>query len=80
MISNGGPVEVGYSTPTAKSITGSPIRQSATALYVGTPADYQKYEGLRLLQQTVEREESIAAMDENAALQEQSDFMVWRMW
>ncbi|MGH7877997.1 MAG: hypothetical protein ACREQD_00720 [Candidatus Binataceae bacterium] len=49
-------------------------------LYVGSPEDYQKYEALRLQQQTVEREESAAAMNEDAALQQQSDFMMWPMW
>jgi len=46
-------------------------------IYVGTEANYQKYEQLKLQQQMVQREEAAAQMNEDAAQQEDMNFMMW---
>lgn len=46
-------------------------------LYVGNQANYQKYEQLRLQQRAADQAQATAAMNEDAALQEQTDFMMW---
>ncbi|HLW71182.1 MAG TPA: hypothetical protein VKS22_11240 [Candidatus Binataceae bacterium] len=73
-------LKVRYSTRNGKIFYWFADPTVCRCLYVGSPEDYQKYEELRLQQQTVEREESAAEMNEDAALQERSDFMMWPMW
>ncbi len=46
-------------------------------VYIGNEADFQKYQQLKLQQQMVEREQAAAAMNENAAEQEQFNWMMW---
>jgi dienelactone hydrolase len=46
-------------------------------VYVGNETDFQKYEQLELQQQMVEREQTAAAMNENAAQEEQFNWMMW---
>ena len=46
-------------------------------VYVGNEAEFQKYQQLKLQQQMVEREQAAAEMNENAAEQEQFNFMMW---
>jgi hypothetical protein len=46
-------------------------------VYVGNEAAFQKYQQLRLEQQMVEQEQSAAAMNENAAEEEQFNWMMW---
>jgi hypothetical protein len=46
-------------------------------IYVGNEQSYQKYEQIRLQQQTAQREEAAAMMNEDAAQQEQMNFMMW---
>ncbi len=49
-------------------------------LYVGNEADYQRYQMLRIQQRTAEEEQQAAAMNQDAAMQEQMDFTMWPMW
>jgi hypothetical protein len=46
-------------------------------VYVGNEAEFQKYQQLKLQEQMVEREQVAAEMNENAAEQEQFNFMTW---
>jgi hypothetical protein len=46
-------------------------------VYIGNEADYQKYQQLKLQQQTVEREQAAAAMNEDAAEEEEFNPMMW---
>jgi hypothetical protein len=46
-------------------------------VFVGHEAEFQRYQQLKLQQQTVEREEEAAAMNENAAEAEQ---FTWTLW
>ena len=46
-------------------------------VYVGNEASFQQYQQLRLEQQMVEREQAAAAMNENAAEEEQFNWMMW---
>jgi hypothetical protein len=46
-------------------------------VYVGNEASFQQYQQLRLEQQMAEREQAAAAMNENAAEQEQFNWMMW---
>jgi hypothetical protein len=61
---------------TGNRITGSPTRTSVNCVYVSSEDDYQ-YQQLRLRQQLVNRQEAAAAMNENAAEQEQFNWMMW---
>ena len=45
-------------------------------VYIGSEADYQKYQQLKLQQQMVEREQATAAMNENA----EAEQLNWTMW
>jgi hypothetical protein len=46
-------------------------------VYIGNEADFQKYQQLKLEQQMVEREQAAAAMNEDAAQEEEFN---WAMW
>jgi hypothetical protein len=46
-------------------------------VYVGNEASFRQYQQLRLEQQMVEREQAAAAMNENAAEEEQFNWMMW---
>jgi hypothetical protein len=46
-------------------------------VYVGNEAEFQKYQQIKLQQLMVEREQAAAEMNENAAEQEQFNFMMW---
>jgi hypothetical protein len=46
-------------------------------IYVGNEQNYQTYEQIKLQQQTAQREEAAAMMNEDAAQQEQMNFMMW---
>jgi hypothetical protein len=46
-------------------------------VYVGNEASFQQYQQLRLEQQMAEREQAAAAMNENAAEEEQFNWMMW---
>jgi hypothetical protein len=46
-------------------------------VYIGNEAAFQKYQQLKIQQQTVQREEETAAMNENAAQEEQFNWMLW---
>jgi hypothetical protein len=46
-------------------------------VYVGNEAEFQKYQQLKLQEQMVQREQVAAEMNENAAEQEQFNFMMW---
>ena len=46
-------------------------------VYVGNEAEFQKYQQLKIQQQTAQREEEAAAMNENAAQEEQFNWMLW---
>ena len=48
-------------------------------LYVGSQSNYQKYEQIRLQQLAAEQAQAAASMNEDAALQEQTDFVTWPM-
>jgi hypothetical protein len=46
-------------------------------VFVGREPEFQRYQQLKLQQQTVEREQEAAAMNENAAQEEQFNWMMW---
>jgi hypothetical protein len=46
-------------------------------VYVGNETAFQKYQQLKLQEQMVQREQAAAEMNENAAEQEQFNFMMW---
>ena len=46
-------------------------------VYIGNEAAFQKYQQLKLEQQIAAREQAAAAMNENAAEQEQFNWMMW---
>jgi hypothetical protein len=46
-------------------------------VFVGKELEFQKYQQLRLQQQTIEQEQAVAAMNENAAEAEEFN---WTMW
>ncbi len=46
-------------------------------IYIGNEAAYDAYERLRLQQRMVNQEQMAAAMNEDAAQQEQMNFMMW---
>jgi len=46
-------------------------------LFVGNEAAYQRYEQIRLQQQDIHAQEESAQMNEEAAQQEQMNFMMW---
>ncbi|MGH7988465.1 MAG: hypothetical protein ACREQX_19555 [Candidatus Binataceae bacterium] len=48
-------------------------------IYIGNAEDYQEFEKLRLKQERVEQEERAAEMNQEAAQQEQMNFMMWPM-
>lgn len=49
-------------------------------LYVGNERDYQRYEQLRIQERTAQEEEQAAALNEDAAEQEQFNFEMWPVW
>jgi hypothetical protein len=50
---------------------------ACSCVYIGNEAEFQKYQLLKLQQQTVEREQAAAEMNENAAEEEQFNWMMW---
>jgi hypothetical protein len=46
-------------------------------IFIGSEDSFQKYQELRLQQRTIEREQEVAEMNEDAAQQEQMDLMMW---
>jgi len=50
---------------------------ACNCVYVGNEAAFQKYQQLKFQQQIVQSEQTAAEMNENAAEQEQFNFMMW---
>ncbi|MGH8012018.1 MAG: hypothetical protein ACREQ4_05925 [Candidatus Binataceae bacterium] len=48
-------------------------------IYIGNAEDYQEFEKLKLEQERVKNEERAAEMNQEAAQQEQMNFMMWPM-
>jgi hypothetical protein len=46
-------------------------------IYIGNAEDYQKFEQLKLEEEMVQRQEAAAEMNQEAAEQEQMNFMMW---
>ena len=46
-------------------------------VYIGNEAAFQKYQQLKLQRKMVEQEQAAAAMNENAAEEEQFNYMMW---